>query len=91
MADTPIQTATAPDQLDWIRVQEHSWSSDLFGQPITFIELRWAGQDNQNNLLDKENTPPKVNNNSDEHPLRVIDHKKDATVGAINACTPQAL
>ena len=90
MADSPIQTATSPNQLDWLRVQEHSWSSDLFGQPITFIELRWAGQDDQNNLLDKENTPPKVNNN-DEYLLQVIDPKKDATVGTSDACTPQAL
>ena len=78
-----------PDQLDWIKVQEHSWSSDLFGQPITFIELRWAGQDDQDNPLDKENTPPKCNN-SERNPFR-RDQTKVVDASTNNACTPQAL
>ena len=93
IVDIPEQTADSPlpIQPDWLRVQEHSWSTDLFDQPITFLELRWVGQDDQINLPDKENTPPKINNNNVEYLLPVINYKQDATDGASEACTPQAL
>ena len=91
--DVPEQIAESPlpSQPDWLRVQEHSWSTDLFDQPITFIELRWVGQDDQNNLQDKENTPPEANNNNIEYLLPVINSKQSASDSASTACTPQAL
>ena len=67
---------------DWLRVQEHSWSTDLFDQPISFLELRWIGDEDQNTPWDDENTAP--NNNDVEYLLPITD--------AVNkACTPQAL
>ena len=74
---------------DWLRVQEHSWSTDLFDQPISFIELRWVGGEDQNNLPDKENSPPNANNNNVEYLLPIMDSKKSDN--ADTACTPQAL
>ena len=67
---------------DWLRVQEHSWSTDLFDQPISFLELRWIGDEDQNTPWTGENTAP--NNNDAEYLLPITD--------AVNkACTPQAL
>ena len=72
---------------DWLRVQEHSWSTDLFDQPISFIELRWVGGEDQDNPSDKENMSP--NNNDVEYLLPIMDLKETNDVD--KTCTPQAL
>ena len=72
---------------DWLRVQEHSWSTDLFDQPISFIELRWIGGENQDNPLDKENIAP--NNNDVEYLLPITDLQE--TEDPHKICTTQTL
>ena len=72
---------------DWLRVQEHSWSTNLFDQPISFIELRWVGGEDQDNPLDKENMSP--NNNDVEYLLPIMDLKETNDVD--KTCTLQAL
>ena len=72
---------------DWLRVQEHSWSTDLFDQPISFIELRWIGGEDQDNPLDKENRAP--SNNDVEYLLPITDLQETEDVN--KTCTTQAL
>ena len=75
-------SATPFNPSDWLQVQEHSWSTDLFDQPISFVELRWIGGGDQ----DKENTSPNTNNDKVEY-LLPITHTEDSAI----TCTPQAL
>ena len=78
----PESSATPFNPSDWLQVQEHSWSTDLFDQPISFVELRWIGGGDQ----DKENTSPNTNNDKVEY-LLPLAHVDNSAI----TCTPQAL